>query len=155
MKDAHTKPSRLSVWGDSLLNKLSGRSRKNRKREASKKRRIVLERESREAASAGSPGPPVYSAGPCPVCAGFGGLFFVKAAFTGRVFLLSPCCGTAWRSIPPEDSIEEVQTPDSVAPTGVELATMADLREAGVAHLVAEQAAYSQWEHMLSEFLTA
>ena len=40
-----TKTGRLDVWGDSLLNKLSGRSRKRRKREASKKRRAALKRE--------------------------------------------------------------------------------------------------------------
>lgn len=37
-----TKPNRLAVWGHSLLNKLPGRSRKNRKRTASKKRRALL-----------------------------------------------------------------------------------------------------------------
>jgi len=45
MKNAHTKPNRLSVWGDSLLNKLPGISRKRRKREASKKRRAQLNKE--------------------------------------------------------------------------------------------------------------
>lgn len=45
MKHGHTKPNRLSVWGDSLLNKLPGISRKRRKREASKKRRVQLKRE--------------------------------------------------------------------------------------------------------------
>ncbi len=43
---SYTKPSRLPVWGDSLLNKLPGRSRKRRKREASKKRREALKRDS-------------------------------------------------------------------------------------------------------------
>ena len=38
-----TKPNRLAVWGNSLLNKLPGRSRKRRKREASKKRRALLQ----------------------------------------------------------------------------------------------------------------
>ncbi|ESZ89366.1 hypothetical protein [Congregibacter litoralis] len=40
-----TKPNRLAVWGHSMLNKLSGRSRTQRKREASKKRRAALKRE--------------------------------------------------------------------------------------------------------------
>jgi hypothetical protein len=35
------KPNRLGVWGDSMLNKLPGISRKRRKREASKKRRVI------------------------------------------------------------------------------------------------------------------
>ena len=47
VKHSHTKPNRLSVWGDSLLIGLSARSRKRRKREASKKRRVLLEREAR------------------------------------------------------------------------------------------------------------
>jgi hypothetical protein len=38
------KPNRLSVFGDSLTNKLPSTTRKRRKREASKKRR-VLERD--------------------------------------------------------------------------------------------------------------
>ena len=38
-----TKPNRLAVWGKSMLNKLPGRSRKNRKRAASKKRRALLQ----------------------------------------------------------------------------------------------------------------
>ena len=41
------KPSRLPVWGDSLLNKLSGLTRKRRKREASKKRRAAEKQEQR------------------------------------------------------------------------------------------------------------
>jgi hypothetical protein len=34
------KPNRLDVFGDSMLNKLPGISRKRRKRQASKKRRV-------------------------------------------------------------------------------------------------------------------
>lgn len=46
MQRNHTKPSRLKgVWGDSLLNKLPGISRKRRKRDASKKRRVITRRE--------------------------------------------------------------------------------------------------------------
>ena len=41
-KHSETKPSRLPVWGDSLVNKLPGITRKRRKREASKKRREAL-----------------------------------------------------------------------------------------------------------------
>lgn len=44
-KHSRLHPNRLPVWGDSLLNKLSGLSRKRRKREASKKRRVALKRE--------------------------------------------------------------------------------------------------------------
>ena len=45
LKRGATNPTRLRVWGDSLLNKLKGKSRKRRKREASKKRRAVLKYE--------------------------------------------------------------------------------------------------------------
>ncbi len=45
MNHGHTKPSRLKVWGDSMLNKLPSISRKRRKREASKQRRVQLKRE--------------------------------------------------------------------------------------------------------------
>lgn len=39
------KPSRLNgIWGDALLNKLPGVSRKRRKRDASKKRRVLQQR---------------------------------------------------------------------------------------------------------------
>ncbi|MHC4844516.1 MAG: hypothetical protein ACYTEE_12025 [Planctomycetota bacterium] len=41
-KTSHTKASRMNVWGDSLLNKLPAGTRKKRKRDASKKRRIIL-----------------------------------------------------------------------------------------------------------------
>jgi len=37
MKPSHTKPARINVWGDSLLNKLPSISRQKRKRTASKK----------------------------------------------------------------------------------------------------------------------
>ncbi len=40
-----TNPARLPVSGDSLLNKLPSKSRKHRKRQASKKRRAMLRRE--------------------------------------------------------------------------------------------------------------
>ena len=45
MNRARTSPNRLDVWGDSMLNKLPSRSRKNRKRSASKKRRVGLRSE--------------------------------------------------------------------------------------------------------------
>ena len=45
MDNKATKPHRLGVWGDSMVNKLKSQTRKRRKREASKKRRVVLDRE--------------------------------------------------------------------------------------------------------------
>jgi len=44
MKDGSTNTRRLPgrIWGDSLLNKLPARSRKKRKRQASKARRAFL-----------------------------------------------------------------------------------------------------------------
>lgn len=44
-KRSDGKTNRLSVWGDSLMNKLSSRARKRRKREASKKRRAAKKME--------------------------------------------------------------------------------------------------------------
>jgi len=41
MSSNNEKPNRLSVWGHGILNKLPDISRKRRKREASKKRRIL------------------------------------------------------------------------------------------------------------------
>jgi hypothetical protein len=38
-----TKPNRLDVFGVSMVNKLKGKVRKRRKREASKKRRVLLQ----------------------------------------------------------------------------------------------------------------
>ena len=45
MHKGSMNPARLPVWGDSLLNKLPSKSRKQRKRQASKKRRAMLRRE--------------------------------------------------------------------------------------------------------------
>jgi hypothetical protein len=42
-RSAH-KPARLPVWGDSMLNKLKSLTRRRRKREASKKRRVALKK---------------------------------------------------------------------------------------------------------------
>jgi hypothetical protein len=39
------KPNRLDVWGHSMMNQLPGSARKRRKREASKKRRVIERRE--------------------------------------------------------------------------------------------------------------
>ena len=47
MKKSHLKTNRLSAWGNSLLNKLSSRSRKRRLREASKKRRQEIKKQLR------------------------------------------------------------------------------------------------------------
>lgn len=41
MTDEETKPSKLKVWGNSMLNKCSSVLRNRRKRCASKKRRLV------------------------------------------------------------------------------------------------------------------
>jgi hypothetical protein len=45
MRKAATNPNRLEAWSDSLANKLPSKSRKQRKRLASKRRRIMLRRE--------------------------------------------------------------------------------------------------------------
>ena len=45
MKRSETKPSKLHVSGDGTMNSLSSRSRKTRKRRASKKRRSLLKSE--------------------------------------------------------------------------------------------------------------
>jgi hypothetical protein len=45
MRHSATKTNRLTVWSDSLLNKLPAQSRKKRKRQASKKRRAMLRSE--------------------------------------------------------------------------------------------------------------
>ncbi|MBI2824773.1 MAG: hypothetical protein HYX69_08810 [Planctomycetia bacterium] len=42
MQHSHLKPNRLDVFGDSMLNKLPARSRRQRKRQASKKRRAMF-----------------------------------------------------------------------------------------------------------------
>jgi hypothetical protein len=42
VQHSHLKSNRLDVFGDSMLNKLAARSRKQRKRQASKKRRATL-----------------------------------------------------------------------------------------------------------------
>ena len=42
MQHSHLKSNRLDVFGDSMLNKLAARSRKQRKRQASKKRRATF-----------------------------------------------------------------------------------------------------------------
>jgi hypothetical protein len=42
--DSTDKPNRLSVWGHAMLNQPAGRTRKRRKREASKKRRVNEQR---------------------------------------------------------------------------------------------------------------
>lgn len=44
MLHGQTSPNRLDVWGDGLLNKLKSKTRKRRKREASKKRRVFLKK---------------------------------------------------------------------------------------------------------------
>lgn len=45
MRKAATNPNRLEAWSDSLANKLPSKSRKQRKRLASKRRRTLLRRE--------------------------------------------------------------------------------------------------------------
>jgi len=42
MQHSHLKSNRLDVFGDSMLNKLAARSRRQRKRQASKKRRATF-----------------------------------------------------------------------------------------------------------------
>jgi hypothetical protein len=42
VQHSHLKSNRLDVFGDSMLNKLAARSRKQRKRQASKKRRAMF-----------------------------------------------------------------------------------------------------------------
>jgi hypothetical protein len=42
MRTSETNPSRLNVFGDGMMGKLPAKSRKRRKRSASKKRRQLL-----------------------------------------------------------------------------------------------------------------
>lgn len=49
MKKGETNPSKLPVFGDGMMNKLPASTRKNRKRQASKRRRVQLrQQDSRE-----------------------------------------------------------------------------------------------------------
>ncbi|MEM9373761.1 MAG: hypothetical protein AAGA55_08970 [Planctomycetota bacterium] len=48
LRAGHTNADRFTGWGDSLMNKLPSRSRKRRKRDASKRRRLFLRREAAE-----------------------------------------------------------------------------------------------------------
>lgn len=45
MDKGSTNSSRLALWGESVMNKLPSKSRKQRKRLTSKKRRVLLRRE--------------------------------------------------------------------------------------------------------------
>jgi hypothetical protein len=45
MRKAATNANRMSGWGDSLTNQLPSTSRRQRKRQASKRRRVMLRRE--------------------------------------------------------------------------------------------------------------
>jgi hypothetical protein len=49
--NAIDKPSRLGVWGHSMVVQLPGVSRKRRKREASKKRRVIAHQETQRRAN--------------------------------------------------------------------------------------------------------
>ena len=41
-RHSQTKPTRLDVWGDNMLNKLPGKTQKGRKRAASKNWRVIF-----------------------------------------------------------------------------------------------------------------
>jgi hypothetical protein len=48
MRKAATNPNRLDGHGDSVVSKLPSKSRKQRKRRASKRRRVILRKEDTE-----------------------------------------------------------------------------------------------------------
>jgi hypothetical protein len=47
-KPSHTAPNKLDVFGDGMLTGLQGQTRTRRKREASKKRRVLLRQQDKQ-----------------------------------------------------------------------------------------------------------
>lgn len=96
--------------------------------------------------------PKLFVAGECPICAGFGASLFVKEALSDKVFFFCPSCGTAWENPVPSQPYELVP-PDKLAPTGLTLPTREDVKGAGFAHLITKEVPYSEWAHVLEEYL--
>jgi hypothetical protein len=89
----------------------------------------------------------IYSAGECPVCADSGALLLLRAIGTARVFFFCPLCGVAWREPPMPNHLEEILTPAAVAPDGVELPSVDEVRH-GVFQGVVE-VSWNDWFPLL------
>jgi hypothetical protein len=90
---------------------------------------------------------PIYSAGDCPVCADSGALLLLKAIGTARVFFFCPLCGVAWREPPMPHHLDEILTPAALAPDGVELPSVDEVRQGAFKGVV--QVSWNDWFPLL------
>ncbi len=93
----------------------------------------------------------IFSVGTCPVDPGFGQVVVLARRDQRTLVYFCPACGTAWRD-PPGDEVNDVNELAELAPAGVELPSMQDLRNSGMADRV-DEVSYSDWEGDLDEIL--
>src|SRR5439155_14141962 len=78
----------------------------------------------------------IYLAGECSVCGGAGAAVFMKALHDGSLFFACPSCGCAWENPPRPYVVDAIDPPDKFAPAGFTFARSADIRTAGLEHLI-------------------
>lgn len=94
----------------------------------------------------------VFAAGDCPVCPGFGSIFFVKSISSGALFFLCPYCGVAWKTLPRPDALDEIAGPEKLAPAGIDLPSRNDIDLAGLSDLITAEHRYADWAEALQEY---
>ena len=83
--------------------------------------------------------------GECPVAPGFGGVVVLTNVATGKVFFFAPCCGVAWRTVPPSHRIDEINSIDDIAPGAVALVSRADLAVLAPGLVVVREEPLADW----------
>ncbi len=74
--------------------------------------------------------PLIYTVCNCP-CDG-GPVVALKASDTGKPVYFAPCCGIAWPEAPLHGRLDVLLSFEDIAPAGVLVATLADLRAGGM-----------------------
>jgi len=73
----------------------------------------------------------LYSVGDCPVCADSGAVIVLKVIGSDRFIFYCPTCGVAWRTPPPERTLNEINSLKDLAPDGVAIPTAYEALESG------------------------
>jgi hypothetical protein len=88
----------------------------------------------------------IYSAGRgCPICYDSSDIIFLKDKQTNQIFFACYACGCAWSKPHDWEGVFDIQTPQQIAPTGFEIATLSNIEASELKHIVC---------HEYSEILT-
>jgi hypothetical protein len=87
----------------------------------------------------------LYVVAECPASPGFGGVFVLRSATTGRLVFFAPCCGIAWREAPLDGRLDVIDSLSDLAPGGVLLPSLPEIHIAAPSLTIVREELADNW----------